>query len=453
MKKTHFLSLLFLINGFLVQNLNAQNSDSIPASNEQVAEGEIREYLDLQMHPTMHFPYSFFGKGFEYFEEGDEPKLSHKHLLKNVNFANYWKDNKGARIIVTGALNKENIRNPKKARRQILEQLDYVNRFAENNSEHFVVAKSPQEVRALIDSTDKTIIIHSVEGARKLVNSKEDAEFWAAQGVSFMTMIHLRDNELGAAAIKPSFATKLINFKGTFKRNKKRGGLTELGKQTILWLANAGIMIDITHMADSTRTDALNFMEEHDIPPISTHDAYRPIQNHPRAINEEQIIRIYQNKGFVSLPISGISLLPYKSSPEVQAVLDTMTCHCEGSVDTYKFTYEVLKKHIESSAAEISGIEGRSFEELTESEKVAFSIGFQSDFNGWLDHSRPKYGKKGCYKMIPGKDYEAIELDGMPHPGYLESQWNYLEKQEVDLLPIQRNAERFIQLWEYFLTR
>lgn len=272
----------------------------------------------------MHMTYSFFGKSLTYFPEGEEPKRSYKHLLKNVNFANYWKDNKGARIIVAGALNKEGIRNPKKARKRILAQLEYINNFAAENPDDFVVAKSPQEVRNLIDSTRKTIIIHSIEGARRLVNSKEDAEFWAAQGVAFMTLIHLRDNELGSSAIKPGFITHLINFRGALRKKRKRGGLTDLGKQNILWLANSGIMIDITHMSEQSRTDALDFMEEHNIPPISTHDGFRPIQNHTRGISEDEIIRIYQNDGFVSLPISGISLIPYQPSAQIQAILDTM---------------------------------------------------------------------------------------------------------------------------------
>lgn len=454
MKEIGVIVFMLLINGILVRGIYAQ---TIPdSSNVELSQAgtstELREYIDLQMHPTMHMTYAFFGKGFTYFPIDKEPKLSNKHLFKNVNFANYWKDNEGSRIIVAGALNKEGIRNPKKARRLILAQLEYINRFAAENSDEFVVAKSPQEVRNLIDSTDKTIIIHSVEGARRLVNSQEDAEFWADQGVAFMTLIHLRDTELGSSAILPGFNTHLINYRGSLRSKKKRGGLTDLGKQTILWLANAGIMIDITHMSEQSRTDALDLMEQHGIPPISTHDGFRPIQNHTRGINEEEIIRIYQNNGFVSLPISGISLEPYRESEKIKAILDTMSCYCNGSIDSYLFTYEALKAHIESNAAEISGNE-ISFDNLSEEEKVAFSIGFQSDFNGWVNHSRPKYGKKGCFEIEEGKEYEPIELDGMPHPGYLESQWKFMESQGADLEPIKRNSEHFIQLWEEFLRR
>jgi microsomal dipeptidase-like Zn-dependent dipeptidase len=416
---------------------------------------EIRAFMDLQIHPTMHVPYSFFGKGLKYFEKNKEPKLSYKHQFTNVNYANYLVHNKGARIIVTGALTKENVKTAAKAKRVILEQINYINAFAKEHHEDFEVAYSPQDVRRLVTTTDKTIIIHSIEGGKRLINSQEDADFWAAQGIAFITLIHLVDSDMGTAAILPGLATNLINIRGALKRKNKRGGLTEKGKNAILWMAKAGIMTDITHMSDKSRADALDFMEANNIPPISTHDGYRPIQNHPRGISESQIIRIYKNNGFVSLPISGMSLKPHNPEPKYKLILDTLKCFCNGSIDSYKFTYLEVKKVIESNYQLISENKNdvADFKNLSEPEKVKFSIGFQTDFNGWLNHSRPRYGKKGCWDLETGKQYEKIETDGMPHPGYLSSQWALLEKENVDIEPIRRNSEHFLQLWELFLNK
>lgn len=411
---------------------------------------EIREFIDLQIHPTMHVPYPFFGKGLKFFKK--EPNLKYKHFLKNVNYANYLKNNKGVRIIVTGALNKETVKSSKKAKKVILKQIKYINDFANENSEDFVVAKTPQEVRDFVKNTNKTIIIHSIEGGKKLINNQEDANFWASQGVAFITLIHLVDVDYGSSAIMPGFGTHLINLKGSLKKESKRGGLTEKGKNAIKWLANAGIMTDLTHMSDMSRIDALKFMEENKIPPITTHDLFRPIQNHPRGLSETQILQIYKNNGFVSLPISGYSLMPYKPEQRFKNQIDSLKCYCEGSIDTYKFTYEVVKNLIQSNTQMILNDSSKTFENLNEIEKVRFSIGFQSDFNGWLNHSRPRYGKKGCYPIDKNKTYEPIDIKGLAHPGLIHSQWKLLESESVDLEPIKRNAEKFLQLWEYFLN-
>ena len=133
-----------------------------------------------------------------------------------------------------------------------------------------------------------------------------------------------------------------------------------------------------------------------------------------------------------------------------QAFLDTASCFCNGSIDSYQLTYQELKAHIESNVSAISGGKTKNFTDLSEPQKVAYSIGFQSDFNGWLNHSRPKYGKDGCYEIEEGVSYQRIETEGMPHPGLLQSQWDYLEKEGVDLSPVKRNSERLIQLWEDF---
>jgi microsomal dipeptidase-like Zn-dependent dipeptidase len=414
---------------------------------------EIREFMDLQIHTTMHTPYHFFGKGLVYFSTSNPPPLSFKHKFKNVNYANYLENNKGARIIINGAINKEWIHSKKKARRKILQQIEYVNEFAKNHSENFAVAKSPQEVRYLEYNTNKTIIIHSIEGGRRLINSQEDANFWASQGVAFITLIHLIDDENGGAAIAHGLFPHLINLKGLLSREKNRR-LTEHGKQAIRYLANAGIMTDITHMSDVTRKDALDFMIANHIIPISTHDGFKPIQNNPRAISEADIVRIYQHNGFISLPISGESLRPYKPYPVYKNSLDSMkrlNCYCNGSIDSYQFTYLAVKKFIENNAAEIANDTTVFFSNLNESQKVNYSIGFQTDFNGWLNHHRPRYGKKGCSPLPGNKTFEEIELKGLAHPGLLNSHWNLLVKEGVDIEPVKRASEKFLQLWQIFI--
>lgn len=404
----------------------------------------VNEYLDLQIHTTMHDPYSFFGKGLLFFDEKNPPALSYKHQFNNVNYANFLKNNKGLRIIANGSLNGEYITNPKKARKNILRQIAYVNKFAADNSEFFVVAKTPQEVRNYLNTTNKTIIIHCIEGGKELIKNQEDANFWAAQGVSFITLIHLVDCEYGGSAILPGVATRLINTDAACDKENELG-LTEHGKNTIVWLANAGIMTDVTHMNDRTRKDALAVMEEHGIPPLSTHDGFKPIQNNPRALDEEDILKIYKNNGFIALPISGFSCMPYNPNEKYKGQIDSLELYCEGSVDSYIFTYNSVKEFIETNPQ--LGYN----DSLTEAEKVNYCIGFQSDFNGWLNHSRPRYGVEGCYPTKPDSITEPIETLGLAHPGLVDSQWKVMEKEGVDLAPIKRAAEKFLQLWQYFL--
>lgn len=408
--------------------------------------------MDLQLHPAMHVPYSFFGKGLTYFDEQKPPKLTYKHFLKNTCYANYFSHNKGLRIMVVGALTREKMWSRKRARKMLVKQFDYYRAFAAEHSNDFAIAKNPQEVRDLVHNTDKTIIVFSIEGGRNLVDSPEDANFWAEQGVAFITLVHLVDSKYGASAIRPGLGTALINLKGGFRREKNRR-LTEKGKQAILFLANAGIMTDLTHMSDLTRKDALTFMEENNIPPLVTHDMFKPIQNQPRGVEEEDVLRIYKNGGLMSLPLSGESLMAFKPSEKYKAKIDSLTTYCNGSIDTYIFSYLALKTFIENNIGVIYGDSSRNITNMNEQDLVNLSIGFQTDYNGWLNHHRPRYGKDGCYEIVPGVAYENIELQGMPHPGLMDSHWKLMVKEGVDIEPVKRASEKFLQLWQQFLDR
>lgn len=412
----------------------------------------VYEYMDLQIHPTMHITYPFFGKGLTYFDPSIPPDLSYMHQFTNVNYANYLQNNKGLRIMVTGSLCSEYATDHEKAKNMILKHIQYINDFAARNADHFVVCKTPGEVRHYVKNTDKTIIIHSIEGGQALIRNQEDANFWAEQGVAFITLVHLVDSEYGGAAILPGLPTRLINHTGSTNKNKEKG-LTEHGKNAILWLANAGIMTDVTHMNDRTRKEALRFMMQHSIPPISTHDGFKPVQNHARALDEADIIHIYESNGFISLPVSGFSLAPYHSDEKYATLLKQLPRYCDGSIDSYKFTYLAVKEFIENEVFKYIYPDKKDFSELSEAEKINLSIGFQTDFNGWLNHSRPRYGKNGCDELLPDTSYLAIETEGMPHPGMMESHWQLLEKEKVDIDPIKRSSEKFLQLWEYFLLK
>ena len=243
------------------------------------------------------------------------------------------------------------------------------------------------------------------------------------------------------------FAAKLVNWKGNFRKEANRG-LTPLGKEAIVWLANAGILTDITHMSDQSRKDAIAWMEENQIPPLSTHDGFKPIQNHPRGMEEEDVLRIYQNGGMISLPVSGYSVMPYRPSPFYENQLKQLPCYCSGSIDTYKFTYLAVQDFIRRQIPQIFKNPNSEYQTLTESEKVAVSVGFQTDFNGWVNHHRPRYGKKGCYPVKQDSIYEAVDLQGLAHPGLMASHWKILANEGVDLEPLKRASERFLQLWE-----
>jgi hypothetical protein len=127
-----------------------------------------------------------------------------------------------------------------------------------------------------------------------------------------------------------------------------------------------------------------------------------------------------------------------------------MEGYCPGSIDEFKFTYQAVKAFLEEEIT-LPQYE-QPFGQVSESQKVDWALGFQSDFNGWLNHSRPRYGKKGCMEN-PSHPLLQLETEGLVHPGMLGEHWSLLQEEGVDLAPIRRASEKFLQVWQYFLDQ
>ncbi len=409
---------------------------------QEVPKPEVRGHIDWQGHPAMHIPWTFFQKGLT----AKTPKMSYRHQFRQVVFEPYLRES-GVRIFLVAAIAEEKARNPKQARKLILQQIAYINDFVAAHPEHYALAKTPEEAREIIATTDKMVLIHSIEGAHLLLEHPEDAQFWADQGVALMTLIHLRDDELGGAALLPGTLGRLVNPRGAkhLRRNERRG-LTPRGKAAIVELADAGILVDFSHMTRDSRADALAVTAENGIPPLLTHGSLASIRDTDWAITEAQLVEVYAQGGIFAMGLSGPKLVPDR--PQIP-----IPDHCVGSIDSWAFHYQRATQVLEAHVGEVFGDPTLTVDSLTEAQRTALSVGWSSDWNGFLSHSEPKYGRGRCKPLSELTDPLPIDTLGLAHPGMLPQQWKRLEEAGVDLDPTQRSAERFLQLWEQVLAR
>ncbi len=404
--------------------------------------------MDMQIHPTMHLRYKFFNDGLTWIDSNESPKLNSKHMFKNVCYADYFYKNKGTRIFNVGLIGYDTKTTKEKAIANIEQQLAYMTNFVTEHDTAFAIATTPQEVRQLVTSTNKTIFLLSIEGAYKLIDTKKDVEYWSKKGISFITLIHLKDCEYGGSGIKPGIAPAIINFKGWVKRifRPKKRGLTQHGLNSIQWIYESGMLIDLTHMSKHSRTDALKYMEENNIPPFVSHDMYKPIQHHKRSINRDEILKIYELGGLVSLPVSGEALSPKRPTKEMKQIIKSFPDYKKKTIDNYEITYKDVNKFIWSNRYDI--LKDSVGETLTEQQLINLSVGFQTDFNGWVNHSKPKYKTKRQKRKSGRETFNEFDEKGLAHPGLINLHWEELTKRGVDLTPLKRSSEKFLQLWQ-----
>jgi len=406
------------------------------APHPEIPHPEVRGHIDWQAHPAMHLAWKVYGKGL--LER--TPRRTWRHAIRQTMAAPWVRDS-GVRLLLAGAIAAEKARSPAQARALILEQLAYVEAFVASDPEHFALAKSPAEARHLLQTTDKQVVVHSIEGGRMILQDPGDAQFWAEQGVALITLIHLIDDELGGAAVNHSHMGRFINREGVRKRDGgEHRGLTERGRQAIVELDGAGILVDLTHMSPQSIDETLALTAEAGITPVVTHGKLHRITGVERAFSDAQIVEIYRQGGVFNLAVSGGALLPHDPVEPVPEGL------CQGSLDTFGWNLAVLQRVLDAGLPEIFGLTSR--DQLSEAQKTALATGWASDWNGGINHSRPRYGRAGCEAWPgPGAPLPVDHL-GLAHPGLLPQYWQRLEEDGADLDPLMRSAERFLQLWE-----
>lgn len=393
----------------------------------------VRGQIDWQAHPAMHITWpGLFCRGLT----DRSPRRTWRHRFRQVVYTPYV-DASGVRIHLWAAMAAEKARDPAQARRLILRQLDFIEDWVEDNSDRYALARSAAEAREILGGTDKDVVVLSIEGGRELLRDPADAAFWRAQGVALVTLLHLYDDELGAAAINPGWTGPLVNRRGARKRRRgEPRGLTERGREAIVELADAGILVDLTHMAPQAVQEALEVTGAEGIPPVVTHGMVGRLQpTSERAFSDDRIVEIYRQGGVFNLVLSGTALVP-----EVE-----VAPRCPGTLHEFRLHWEALRDVVEGHAPEILGVAPGT--ELTEAHRVRLATGWASDWNGWTNHSRPVYGREGCLTDPPEPSLDVDTL-GLAHPGTLPGHWTRLEEAGVDLEPMLLSAERFLQLWQ-----
>jgi len=96
-------------------------------------------------------------------------------------------------------------------------------------------------------------------------------------------------------------------------------GLSPLGKQAIVALNRAGIMIDVSHPSKESMMQTLQITKA---PIIASHSAVRRLADVSRNLDDEQLLALKKNGGVVQ--VVAFSLYVQADSPERRAALDAL---------------------------------------------------------------------------------------------------------------------------------
>jgi microsomal dipeptidase-like Zn-dependent dipeptidase/gamma-glutamyl-gamma-aminobutyrate hydrolase PuuD len=139
------------------------------------------------------------------------------------------------------------------------------------------IAYCPADIARLKRAGKKAIML-GIENGYAIGKDLSQLEHFAKRGIVYMTLCHNGDNDICDSA----------------KGNAEHGGMSPFGEKVVQEMNRLGIMVDMSHAAESSFYDALEVSKK---PIVCSHSSARSLCNHPRNLTDEQMKALAQKGG------------------------------------------------------------------------------------------------------------------------------------------------------------
>lgn len=221
--------------------------------------------------------------------------------------------------------------------RFVLQQIDLIHRLAERYPE-LELATTAADIER-IHGEGRIASLIGVEGGHAIENSLDLLRDYARLGARYMTLTHGENTDWADSATdEPEF-----------------GGLTPFGEDVVREMNRLGILVDLSHVSDSTMVDALRVVEA---PVIYSHSSARALASHPRNVPDDVLRMLPDNGGVVMVtfvPVF-ISQETLDESERRSAIRDSLMVAFYGDTAAARAGYEEIVGDQELPRATLSQV-------------------------------------------------------------------------------------------------
>ena len=168
-----------------------------------------------------------------------------------------------------------------------LQEIDSLNRIILRHPDKFDFAIGYKEARKKVHR-NKLVAMIGVEGGHMIESDLSKLDSLVAKGMSYLTLTWNNSHDWATSAMDESGAGKTLIAKG----------LTDFGKQVVLKLNEAGVIVDLSHVGEQTFYDALEVTSK---PVLLTHSSVWALCPVFRNVKDEQIKAVAKNGGVVCI--------------------------------------------------------------------------------------------------------------------------------------------------------
>ena len=163
------------------------------------------------------------------------------------------------------------------------ELLDGLERLTLANRQHIGLARTPDDLYQL-KSEGKKAIMMGIENGYAIGHDLSLIEKFRQRGVVYMTLCHNGDNDICDSA----------------RGKGEHGGLSEFGREVVREMNRVGMMVDLSHAAETSFWDALKLSQ---VPIVCSHSSCRALCDHPRNLTDEQMRALAEAGGVMQVTL------------------------------------------------------------------------------------------------------------------------------------------------------
>lgn len=152
-----------------------------------------------------------------------------------------------------------------------------------NNAARLALARTPDELWVNKLAGKKSIML-GIENGLALEGNAANVAYFKKRGVVYITLCHNGDNDICDSA----------------RGSQTHGGVSALGEKVIAEMNRLGVMVDLSHGAESSFYDALNISKT---PIVCSHSSARALCDHPRNLTDDQMRALAQKGGVCQITL------------------------------------------------------------------------------------------------------------------------------------------------------
>jgi membrane dipeptidase len=166
-----------------------------------------------------------------------------------------------------------------------LKRIDAVHELVRKYPNDLVLATRVHQIK-IAPRDGKIACLMGIEGGHIIENDLGALRMFYQLGVRYMTLTH-------------SFNIDWADSAGTGETMvAEHDGLTDFGRDVVREMNRLGMMVDVSHVADSTFWDVIATTKA---PIIASHSSCRALADHPRNMSDEMIRALAKNGGVIQI--------------------------------------------------------------------------------------------------------------------------------------------------------